>query len=109
MYSDSTFVVDALADLIEATAVIVDEPTISEGRMNQVRHIIQVDEVSFRSNFSAHQLKLIETKEMESIVDELISAVGLQRFRFTERQMNGKKHLNHILFVIFQYSLCPLS
>jgi hypothetical protein len=32
---------------------------------------------------------LIESKEMSSIVDELVSAIGLQRFRFTERQNNG--------------------
>jgi hypothetical protein len=59
--------------------------------MDQVRHIMQVDESSFQTSFSPEQLTTIETKEMGSIVDELVSAVALQRFRFTERQNNGKK------------------
>jgi hypothetical protein len=90
MYSDSHHVVDALAELIETTIVLSDDKTMSEGRMDQVRHIMQVDASSFQTSFSPEQLKMIETKEMGSIVDELVSAVSLQRFRFTERQNNGK-------------------
>jgi hypothetical protein len=90
MYSDSHEVVDVLAELVETTILLTDEKIMSEGRMNQVRYIIQVDESSFQAQFSASQLKSIETKEMETIVDELVSAVALQRFRFTERQKNGK-------------------
>jgi hypothetical protein len=90
MYSDSHYVVDALAELVETTILLTDEKAMSEGRMDQVRHIMQVDESSFQTSFSPEQLKTIETKEMGSIVDELISAVSLQRFRFTERQNNGK-------------------
>lgn len=90
MYSDSQYVVDALAELIETTILLIDEKTMSEGRMDQVRHIMQVDESSFQTSFSPEQLTTIETKEMGSIVDELVSAVALQRFRFTERQNNGK-------------------
>jgi hypothetical protein len=89
MYSDSHHVIDALAELIETTVMLTDEKTMSEGRRNQVRYIIQVDESTFQEQFSSGQLKAIETKEMEAIVDELISAIGLQRFRFTERQNNG--------------------
>jgi len=90
MYSDCHQVVDALAELIEATVRVADEPAISEGRMNQVRHIVQVDESSFRAQFSPEQLKNIESTEMKGIVDELMSSIGLQRFRFSERQANGK-------------------
>jgi hypothetical protein len=89
MYSDSRFVVDALAELIEDVVQRHQAPTVSEERMTQVRYIMQVDEASFRSNISPGQLVLIESKEMESILDELISAIGLQRFRFVERQNNG--------------------
>lgn len=91
MYSDSKDVVDALAELVEAcVSENEDVPTVLEERMTQVRYLLQVDEVSFQSNFSAEQLNLIESKEMSSIVDDLVSSIGLQRFRFTERQNNGR-------------------
>ena len=91
MYSDSKHVVEALAEFIEASVSDDDDvPTVLEERMTQVRYLLQVDEVSFQSNFSADQLNLIESKEMSAIVDELVSAIGLQRFRFTERQNTGK-------------------
>lgn len=90
MYSDSKEVVDALAELIEAcVSEDEDSPMVLEERMSQVRYLLQVDEASFQSNFSAEQLNLIESKEMSAIVDDLVSAIGLQRFRFTERQNNG--------------------
>lgn len=89
MYSDSPYVVDALAELIECTVITNDARATSEGRMAQVRHILQVDEASFRASFGADQLKTIECKEMEDIVMELVSAVGIQRFRFVERQNKG--------------------
>lgn len=89
MYSSSLQVIDALAEFIEATVQISDEKVMSQGRMNQVRHILQVDEQSFKAQFSAQQLKTIESHEMASIVDELVSAIGLQRFRFTERLNRG--------------------
>jgi hypothetical protein len=89
MYSDSHEVIDALAELIDATVQISDERAMSRGRMNQVRRIIQVDEATFQAQFTPHQLKTIESHEMASIVDELISAIGLQRFRFAERQSKG--------------------
>jgi hypothetical protein len=89
MYSDSDDVVDALAELVEYTVPLVDSKVMSEGRMNQVRYLLQVDEANFKARFSPEQLKTIESKEMGLIVDELVSAVGLQRFRFTERQNKG--------------------
>jgi hypothetical protein len=90
MYSDSLEVIDALAELIEGTVVVSDDKVMSKGRLDQVRHILQVDEASFRSQFNAHQLKTIESHEMSAIVDELMSAISLQRFRFADRQSNGK-------------------
>jgi hypothetical protein len=59
---------------------------------------MQVDESSFQTSFSPEQLMTIETKEMGSIVDELVSAVALQRFRFTERQNNGKNTRHNLYF-----------
>jgi len=90
MYSDSKHVVEALAEFVEASvSVREDVNTVLEERMTQVRYLLQVDEVMFQSKFSADQLNVIESKEMSAIVDELVSAIGLQRFRFTERQNTG--------------------
>jgi len=89
MYSDYRGSIDALADLVEAATKKETTAYVLGERMNQVRYIMQVDEASFTSSFSADQLISIETKEMESIMDELVSAIGLQRFRFVERQNNG--------------------
>lgn len=91
MYSDSRDVIDALAEFIEASCQGAGREAISEGRMNQVRHIIQVDETAFQANFTAEQLETIETREMGAIVEELAFAVGLQRARFTTRQQEGKQ------------------
>lgn len=88
MYSDSSYVIDALAEFIETT-VVVDEKVMSTGRMNQVRHILGVDEFEFKSQFSGQQLKAIESREMAIIADEVVSGVGLQRFRFVEREIIG--------------------
>jgi hypothetical protein len=90
MYSDSRDVIDAIAEFIEASCQGAGREALSEGRMNQVRHIIQVDESAFQANFSAEQLETIETKEMAAIVEELAFAIGLQRVRFSDRQAKGK-------------------
>ena len=104
MYSDSHHVVDALAELVEATVQISDEKVMSRGRMmSQVRHIIQADETSFQAQFTGLQLKTIESREMALIVDELISAIGLQRFRFMERQNKGVTR-SYLLFVLLSSS-----
>lgn len=90
MYSDSPAVVDALAAMMENIVLQAQEKPVTEERMNQVRYIIQVDDESlFHSRFSPDQLKTIESKELEAIVEDLLSSVGLQRFRFTERQHIG--------------------
>lgn len=90
MYSDADQVLDALADLIDLVIPLSDDDVVSEGRMNQVRHLLKVDEAEFRSNFSPGQLNQIEIREIGAIVEELVSAIGLQRFRFSERQNNGR-------------------
>lgn len=90
MYSDSDHVLDGLADLIEATLCIPKPADITRGRMNQVQFILAVDEASFQANFSAEHLSTIESKEMSVIISDISSAVGLQRFRFSDRQSSGK-------------------
>jgi hypothetical protein len=108
MYSDCQHVIDALADLIEAIVLDADVRTITDERMNQVRYIIQVDELAFHGGFTSGQLYSIESKEMESIVDELVSAVGLQRFRFTERQASGRIQICCFVSTSY-YSSLPCS
>ena len=89
MYSDSPEVVDAMADFIDRVMESPLEKEISEDRMNQVRHVINVNESAFKANFSAEHLRVIENKEISSILDELSCSVGLQRMRFVELQNQG--------------------
>ncbi len=89
MYSDSRQVVDALAEFMECVMERHQVVAVSKQRMTQVRYIMQVDEDSFRTHITAEQLVAIESKEMAVILDELVSSIGLQRFRFADRQTNG--------------------
>eukprot|EP00934_Nitzschia_sp_Nitz4_P000247 Nitzschia sp. Nitz4//scaffold384_size14786//6076//10073//NITZ4_008916-RA/size14786-snap-gene-0.0-mRNA-1//1//CDS//3329549943//247//frame0 len=89
MYSSSPPVVDALAEFIEVTLQHDRTSKVSSKRMAQTRYIMQVDEASFRANVSPDHLLTIELKELAPIVEEIMSAVGLQRFRFVERQERG--------------------
>ena len=93
LYSDSHDVVDAAADLLESIIPTSDDKFLSRVRMNQVRYIVGVDAQTFSTKFSPEQLKVIESNEMASIVDELASAIGLQRFRFLERQKVGTQYV----------------
>jgi hypothetical protein len=97
MYSDSPEVVDALADFMDrAMGEFIETTTTNmtkqeqEHKMNQVRHIINVSESTFNASFSPDQLRIIEQKEMVSILEQLVCSVGLQRVRFQERQNQGR-------------------
>jgi hypothetical protein len=82
-------VIDSLAELLELCLAGSNDRKVSKDRMTQARYIMEVDENSFRS-ISSDDLYRIERTEMDAILSELVSAVGLQRFRFVERQSNGK-------------------
>ena len=107
MYSDDPKVVDAIADLLEFvvqqhpprgnqdddyedTAMSDSSATrksddyyISPARFQQTRFIMGVpDEASFKANVTAQQLHAIESKELGTMLEELASAIALQRFRF---------------------------
>lgn len=88
LYSDSDLVVEAMAELLEVCIRENGEGKVSKARMTQARYIMEVDEDAFRS-ITAEDLFRIEAKEMEDVLTELITAVGLQRIRFTERQAKG--------------------
>lgn len=56
-------------------------PLVSPLCMKQMRYIMHVDEIAFRS-ITEEQLNVIECKELGNIISELVDAVALQRFRF---------------------------
>ena len=87
MYSDSQLVMEAVAELMEK---VLETRDMTRDRMTQTRYIMEVDETTFQT-ISVQDLQRIDSKEMDAIVQELVSAIGLQRFRFAERQTNGKK------------------
>lgn len=78
-----------MAELLELCLEQNNEQKVSKDRMTQARYIMEVDEESFRS-ISAEDLFRIELKEMCTVLGELVAAVGLQRYRFVERQKHGK-------------------
>ena len=90
MYSDSPNVLDALAETIEMVARVAAEELATNGHMEQTRYIFGADEGSFGAQVLREQRITIDAREMAPIVQELVSAVGLQSFRFTERQSLGK-------------------
>lgn len=89
LYSDYPPVLDALAELMEVTLRVNTEKRVSIDRMAQARYIVEVDEDSFRA-VSREDLFRIESTEMDEIAGELFAAIGLQRFRYGERQDSGK-------------------
>jgi hypothetical protein len=53
------------------------------------------DEASFQANISASQLYSIESKELLGILQELASAIALQRFRFVDRLVTAAANNNN--------------
>lgn len=80
MYSDSPLVIEALAELLESATAHDDAAKSTP---------------SATSPFNVHPLAGIlplngqVNGESQSVMDELVAAIGLQRFRFVERQANG--------------------
>lgn len=97
MYSDSQLVMEAVAELMER---VLETRDMTMDRMTQTRYIMEVDETTFQS-ISVEDLQRIESKEMNAIEQELVSAIGLQRFRFAERQTNGEFILNERSLYLF--------
>ena len=88
LYSDYREVLDALAGFLEVCLLQPTDNKVSQRRMTQARYIVEVDEDSFRS-VSREDLHRIESKEMNEILSELASGIGLERFRFGNRQSSG--------------------
>lgn len=108
LYSDSDLVVEAMAELMDTCVVENKEGKVSQERMTQARYIMEVDEVAFRS-VTAVDLYRIEVKEMEDVLGELVTAVGLQRFRFSERQQKGMLSLLVAILFLSHRRLTPVA
>ena len=104
LYSDSDLVVEGMAELIDNCVQGNHESRVSDERMTQARYIMEVEEEIFRT-ITAEDLYRIEAKEMQDVLGELVSAVGLQRFRFSERQAKGTKLCETVLSTISEYQL----
>ena len=96
LYSDSDLVVEAMAELVDESIRENTTGRVSNERMTQARYIMEVEEEVFRS-ITAEDLYRIEVKEMQEVLGELVSAVGLQRFRFSERQAKGTQQVHRTL------------
>jgi hypothetical protein len=96
LYSDSDLVIEAMAELVDDCIRENTSGRVSHERMTQARYIMEVEEEVFRS-ITADDLYRIEVKEMQDVLGELVSAVGLQRFRFSERQAKGTQRLHRII------------
>jgi hypothetical protein len=74
------------------------EELVSTARFHQTRYIMGVlDEASFRANITPQQLYAIESKELGGMIEELASAISLQRYRFIDRQASDDHDVCHSL------------
>jgi hypothetical protein len=124
MYSKHAPIIDALADLMEFLVdqqyssppillrpwqddediIMMEEnentstlfsALVSPRRLQQTRYIMGVeDEAAFEANVSTPQLYSIESKELLGNLQELASAIALQRFRFVNRLVAAKANNN---------------
>lgn len=91
LYSNSERVIDGVSDLID-TLLKIDSygNNISSGL--SIAQEIMSSALSSNNLFLAQQVVGENVKARLSILSEFISAVGLQRLRFSERQAKGKFH-----------------
>ena len=94
LYSNSNQVIDAVSDLID-TILKIDSfgNTISSGL--SIAQTVLSSTLSPSTLLLAQQVSDNNSKARISILAELISAVGLQRLRFTERQHKGELKLSY--------------
>ncbi len=98
MYSDSEMIMDSLAEFLET---LLRRHTEDEGVLEGLsvagsRIIGNISNANANSASSLHNFEQYlnaEITERRSILSELVSAIGLQRFRFNDRLANGKEYL----------------
>jgi hypothetical protein len=92
MYSDSELVMDALSEFLETTLQNnTKDQSIFQDLSTTFAESVMKDMVSISIPDLAHAETEMESemKERELILAELISAIGLQRFRFGARLLSG--------------------
>lgn len=90
MYSDSGMVMDALSELLET---LVRQHVQDVSALKGLSIMKGVAGASFGSPDTLLQLEKdlsAEARTRDEILSELVSAIGLQRFRFTSHLSNGK-------------------
>lgn len=92
LYSNSEQVIDAVSDLID-TILKIDSMSDNVSSGISITQSVMSAALSSNSLLLAKQVAEDNTKARISILSELVSAVGLQRLRFTERQHKGKQKL----------------
>ncbi len=93
MYSDSELVMDALSELLDTLLrQHAEDKTVLEG-LNIAENFLNSKSTSAFQNPATMQKFeqdiQDEMRDRNVILSELVSAVGLQRFRFTSRLSNG--------------------
>lgn len=96
LYSNSEQVIDAVSDLIESLLRIDSFGNSVSSGLSIVRAVMS-NASSTNNLLLAQQVAGENVYARMSILAELISAVGLQRLRFSERQAKGKKISTHCL------------
>ena len=94
MYSDAEIVMDAISELLDT---LLRQHAKEESALKGISIMTGVATNSFASPDSILQLEkelASEAQERDEIVMELVSAIGLQRFRFSSRLSSGKSGSN---------------
>ena len=92
MYSDSELVMDALSGLLDT---LLRQHAKDESALKGLSIMQGIAAASFGSPDNLLQLEkdlATEAQGRDEILSELVSAIGLQRFRFSSRLSNGKYH-----------------
>ena len=115
LYSNSELVIDSISDLIDTMLKI-------DSLGNNVSSGLSIAQAVLGAAFDSNSLLMAQQvagdniKARLSILAELVSAVGLQRLRFTERQHKGRlslcfassqiMHRSHGSFVVLNLTQC---
>ena len=98
LYSNSEQVIDAVSDLIETILKIDSMSNQVSSGLSIAQAVLSSTALGSNSLLLAQQVAADNNKARISILAELVSAVGLQRLRFMERQQKSKLIFNLEIF-----------
>ena len=91
LYSDSDCVLDSMTELLETLLNRHSHEMDKRESMSLLVNFMKVEHQTSPSSLHQFEDHINEENEQEdTILSELISAIGLQRFRFGERQSKGE-------------------